>query len=85
MHESPFPAGDQSLGYNLAVLAVADGHNGSAAALHCQEKLYSELMQRMPTGPPPSTPSTQGTALLLVVQRLANPHCQSFANHSKSD
>ena len=59
VHQSPYHE-EQGLGYNLAVLAVADGHNGSAAALHCQAKLYSELMQHMPTKPPPDASSTQG-------------------------
>ena len=63
VHQSPYQADDQGNGYNLVVLGVADGHNGCAAALHCQEKLYSELMQRMPAGPPPSSPDSQGTAL----------------------
>ncbi|KAL3137957.1 hypothetical protein ABBQ38_005204 [Trebouxia sp. C0009 RCD-2024] len=60
VHESPHEK-KPGLGYNLAVLAVADGHNGSAAALHCQAKLYSELMQHMPTKPPPDASSTQAT------------------------
>ena len=63
VHQSPYQAGGQGLGYNLVVLGVADGHNGCAAAHHCQAKLYSELMLRMPAGPPPSVPGTQGTAL----------------------
>lgn len=63
VHQSPYQASDQGIGYNLVVLGVADGHNGCAAALHCQEKLYSELMQRMPAGPPPSSPDSQGIAL----------------------
>ena len=67
VHQSPYQAGGQALGYNLVVLGVADGHNGCAAALHCQEKVYSELMQRMPAGPPPSAPGTQGAALWMHV------------------
>ncbi len=60
VHSSPYQAGGSRLGYNLAVFAVADGHNGSAAALHCQEALYRELMQHMPTKPPPIAPGTDG-------------------------
>lgn len=60
VHSSPYQAGGSGLGYNLAVFAVADGHNGSAAALHCQEALYRELMQHMPTKPPPIAPGTDG-------------------------
>ncbi len=60
VHSSPYQTGGSGLGYNLAVFAVADGHNGSAAALHCQEALYRELMQHMPTKPPPIAPGTDG-------------------------
>lgn len=67
VHMSPYQAGGQGLGYNLAVFAVADGHNGSAAALHCQESLFKELMRHMPSTPPPIAPGTQGTRLLLPV------------------
>ena len=59
VHMSPYQA-DSGLGYNLAVFAVADGHNGCAAALHCQESLYRELMLHMPAMPPPA-PGTSGT------------------------
>ncbi|DBA79031.1 TPA: hypothetical protein ACH3X1_008894 [Trebouxia sp. C0004] len=61
VHPSPYQTGGSGLGYNLAVFAVADGHNGSAAALHCQEALYRELMQHMPTKPPPIAPGTDAT------------------------
>lgn len=60
VHLAPYQAGGQGLGYNLAVFAVADGHNGSAAALHCQESLYTELMRHMPSTPPPIAPGTSG-------------------------
>ena len=63
VHSKPYQEGSTGLGYNLAVYAVADGHNGSAAALHCQEALYRELMQRMPSTPPPIAPGSQGTCI----------------------
>ena len=60
VHQSPYQVEGKGLGYHLAVFGVADGHNGSAAALHCQESLYTELMRQMPSGPPPATAGTQG-------------------------
>ena len=63
VHLAPYHAGSQHLGYNLAVFAVADGHNGSAAAMHCQELLYSELTQHLPSKPPPSAGNTGNCSL----------------------
>ena len=62
VHQSPYQDGGKGPKCNLAVFAVADGHNGSAAALHCQELLYSELMRHMPASSPPMAPGTQGAA-----------------------
>ena len=66
VHLTPHQAGSQNLGYNLAVFAVADGHNGSAAAMHCQELLYSELTQHLPSKPPPSAGSTGNCSLCAI-------------------
>ena len=71
VHQSPYQAGEKGPNYNLAVFAVADGHNGSAAALHCQELLYRELMQHLPTSPPPMTPGTQGNGLCSIKEVLS--------------
>ena len=58
VHLSPKQRGSQNLGYDLAVFAVADGHNGSAAAEHCQELLYTLLLQHLPSKPLPNADST---------------------------
>ena len=58
VHMSPSQQGSLNLGYDLAVFAVADGHNGSAAAEHCQELLYTLLLQHLPSKPLPHADST---------------------------
>lgn len=58
-HHSPYQKGVKNA-YNLAIFAVADGHNGSAAAQHVQEMLCSEIKRHLPVSPPPLVPGTDG-------------------------
>ena len=61
-HQSPYQTGTKNA-YNLAIFAVADGHNGDAAAQHVREMLCSEIKRHLPSSPPPIAPGTDGEHL----------------------
>lgn len=59
VHHAPYTKGVKNA-YNLAIFAVADGHNGDAAAQHIQNMLCSEIKRHLPSSPPPIAPGTDG-------------------------
>lgn len=73
-HLLPYQKGTKNA-YNLAIFAVADGHNGNAAAQHVEEMLCSEIKRHLPSNPPPIAPGTDGEPLIAPTNK---PRCNAF-------
>lgn len=82
-HLSPYQKGTKNA-YNLAIFAVADGHNGNAAAQHVEEMLCSEIKRHLPSNPPPIAPGTDGEPLIAPTNKPHSAmHCM-LLTHSMS-